>query len=84
MSSLRIYLFFLVKAFLVTVWYAEASGVENVCNLQAAQNAFNLSPTGTLPVKSREQQSFNPHAFMLTDTCMPKYRYEQKISLGQR
>lgn len=52
--SLRIwhvYLLFLVKAFLVTVWYAETSGVENVCNLEAAQNAFDLSPTGTLPAK---------------------------------
>lgn len=42
------YLLFLVEALLVTVWYAETSGVENVCNLEAAENALNLSPTGTL------------------------------------
>lgn len=43
-----LYLLFLVEALLVTVWYAETSGVENVCNLEAAENALNLSPTGTL------------------------------------
>lgn len=45
------YLLFLVEALLVTVWYAETSGVENVCNLEAAQNALNLSPTGTLKME---------------------------------
>lgn len=45
------YLFFLIEALLVTVWYAETSGVENVCNLEAAENALNLSPTGTLQMK---------------------------------
>lgn len=54
----HIYLLFFVKAFLVTVWYAETSGVENVCNLEAAQNAFDLSPTGTLPVKRRRAAVF--------------------------
>lgn len=51
MQSLNILffnLFFLIEALLVTVWYAETSGVENVCNLEAAQNALYLSSTGTL------------------------------------
>lgn len=52
----HVYLLFLVKAFLVTVWYAESSGVENVCNLEAAENALDLSPTGTLPVKRRRAE----------------------------
>lgn len=45
------YLLFLIEALLVTVWYAETSGVENVCNLEAAENALNLSPTGTLQLR---------------------------------
>uniref|UniRef100_A0A3B4VC11 Uncharacterized protein n=1 Tax=Seriola dumerili TaxID=41447 RepID=A0A3B4VC11_SERDU len=45
------YLLFLIEALLVTVWYAETSGVENVCNLEAAENALNLSPTGTLQMR---------------------------------
>lgn len=45
------YLLFLVEALLVTVWDAKTSGVENVCNLEAAQNALDLSPTGTLQMK---------------------------------
>lgn len=45
------YLLFLIEALLVTVWYAETSGVENVCNLEAAENALNLSPTGTLHIR---------------------------------
>lgn len=47
------YLLFLVEALLVTVWYAETSGVENVCNLEAAENALNLSPTGTLQMREQ-------------------------------
>lgn len=54
----RVYLLFLVKALLVTVWYAETSWVENVCNLEAAENALDLSPTWTLPVKRRRAAVF--------------------------
>lgn len=57
----HVYLLFLVKAFLVTVWYAESSGVENVCNLEAAENALDLSPTGALPVKRRGAQVYKTH-----------------------
>lgn len=49
------YLFFLIEALLVTVWYAETSGVQDVCNLEAAEDALNLSPTGTL--RTREHIS---------------------------
>lgn len=45
------YLLFLIEALLVTVGYAETSGVENVCDLEAAENALNLSPTGTLQMR---------------------------------
>lgn len=46
------YLLFLVKAFLVTVWDAETSGVENVRDLEAAQDALDLPATGTLAGRS--------------------------------
>lgn len=49
--EVAIYLLFLIEALLVTVWYAETSGVENVCNLEAAENALNLSPAGTLQMR---------------------------------
>lgn len=49
--SVFYYLLFLVESLLVTVWYAETSGVENVCDLEAAENALNLSPTGTLQMR---------------------------------
>lgn len=49
--NVLLYLLFLIEALLVTVWYAETSGVENVCNLEAAENALNLSPTGTLHMR---------------------------------
>ena len=45
------YLLFLIEALLVTVRYAETSGVQNVCNLEAAENALDLSPTGTLQTR---------------------------------
>lgn len=42
------HLLFLIEALLVTVWYAETSGIENVGDLEVAENAFNLSSAGTL------------------------------------
>lgn len=65
----HVYLLFLVKAFLVTVWYAETSGVENVCNLEAAQNAVDLSPTGTLPVKMRKAAGFKFTCIYVDSAC---------------
>lgn len=57
----HVYLLFLVKAFLVTIWYAESSGVENVCNLEAAENALDLPPTGTLPGRRRGAEVYKTH-----------------------
>ena len=42
------YLLFLVEALLVTVWYAETSGVEDAGHFEAAENTLHLSSTGTL------------------------------------
>lgn len=42
------YLFLLIKAFLVTVRYADASGVEAVDHFEAAEDALHLSSTWTL------------------------------------
>lgn len=42
------HLLFLIEALLVTVGYAETSGVENVGDLEVAENALNLSSAGTL------------------------------------
>lgn len=44
----RTALLFLIEALLVTVWYAETSGVENVGDLEVAENALNLSSAGAL------------------------------------
>lgn len=44
----RTALLFLIETLLVTVRYAETSGVENVGNLEVAENALNLSSTGTI------------------------------------
>lgn len=42
------YLFFFVEALIVTVWDVEASGVEDVCDLQSFKDTLHLSKTGTL------------------------------------
>lgn len=72
----RVYLLFLVKAFLVTVWYAETSGVENVCDLEAAQDAFDLPPTGTLAGRSRAA-AFRLTCVRRAKTSLPAQRHRQ-------
>lgn len=54
--SLPFYLLFLIEALLVTVWNAETSGTEDVCDLQAAENAFDLPPTGTLQMREHRSK----------------------------
>lgn len=69
-NGLFCYLLFLVETLLVTVWYAETSGVENVRNLEAAENALNLSPTGTLHMKQQLELAGLLHTsqfFLLTN-----------------
>lgn len=41
-------LFLFVEALIVTVWDVEASGVEDVCDLQSFEDTLHLSKTGTL------------------------------------
>lgn len=62
------YLFFFVEALIVTVWDVEASGVEDVCDLQSIEDTLHLSSTGTLNTQDDTSTDYNDPYYSFQST----------------